>query len=98
MQYNVTLPTTGAIAGTSQTKLYEKLGLQTLKFRRWVRRTCALFKIKTSGLPKYTFELNPQEKLVHNAHSIVYVPTYHCITDLFNISFFSFFNMWMKQA
>ena len=37
IQYNATLAITGAIRGTSQTKLYNELGLESLKFRRWFR-------------------------------------------------------------
>ena len=37
---------TGAIRGTSQTKLYNELGLESLKFRRWFRRFCTFFKKK----------------------------------------------------
>ena len=35
MQYNAALAIKGAIKGTSQTKLYEELGLENLKFRGW---------------------------------------------------------------
>ena len=41
------------IKGTSQTKLYKKLGLESLKFRRWFRRLCTFFKVKTCGKPNY---------------------------------------------
>ena len=34
IQYNAALAITGAIKGTSQTKLYKELGLEPLKFRR----------------------------------------------------------------
>ena len=34
IQYNAALAITGAIKGTSQTKLYKELGLESLKFRR----------------------------------------------------------------
>ena len=34
-QYNVALSITGAIKGTSQSKLYSELGFESMKFRRW---------------------------------------------------------------
>ena len=37
IQYNAALAITGAIKGTSQTKLYKELGLESLKFRGWFR-------------------------------------------------------------
>ena len=38
VQYNAALTVTGAIKGTSQMKLYNGLGLKSLKFRRWFRK------------------------------------------------------------
>ena len=38
-QYNAAFEITGAIRGTSQTKLYNEFGLESLKFRRWMRDT-----------------------------------------------------------
>ena len=35
VQYNATLAITGAIKGTSQQKIYNKLGLESLCLRRW---------------------------------------------------------------
>ena len=50
IQYNAALAITGAIKGTSQSKLYCKLGFESLKFRRWFRKLCTFFKLKTSAL------------------------------------------------
>ena len=38
IQYNAVLDITGAIKGTSQMKLYNELGLESLEFRRWFRK------------------------------------------------------------
>ena len=40
VQYNASLTITGAIRETSQEKLYQKLGLESLWSRRWLRRMC----------------------------------------------------------
>ena len=40
VQYNATLAITGALKGTSQMKLYNELGLESLKSRRWSRKLC----------------------------------------------------------
>ena len=45
IQYDAAQATTGAIRGTSQTKLYNKLGLKSLISRRWFRHFCTLYKI-----------------------------------------------------
>ena len=50
-QDNVALAVTGAIRRTSQTKLYKKLGLESLKFRRWMR-FCMFYKIKPLKIPE----------------------------------------------
>ena len=66
IQYNAALAITGAIKGTSQTKLYKELGLESLKFRRWFRRLCTLFKVKTSGKPEYLLNLIPTGQHSYN--------------------------------
>ena len=53
IQYNATLTITGAITGTSREKLYQELGLQSLKGKRWLRRLCYLHKVLSKKLPTY---------------------------------------------
>ena len=48
VQYNAALAITDAIKGTSQIKIYNEPGIESLKFRRWFRHLCFL-KLK---LPK----------------------------------------------
>ena len=55
VQYNAALAITGAIKGTSQLKIYNELGTESLKFRRRFRRLCVFFKIKTTKIPKYFY-------------------------------------------
>ena len=43
IQHNAALAITGAIKGTSHTKLYKELGLESLGFQRWLRVTLHLF-------------------------------------------------------
>ena len=43
LQYNATLAITGAIRGSSSEKVYEELGLETLKSRRWYRKLSLLY-------------------------------------------------------
>ena len=44
-RYKAALAITGAIQGTSQEKLLEELGLETLKSPKWLRRLCCMYKI-----------------------------------------------------
>ena len=53
VQYNAALAITGAIKGTSQLKIYKELGLESLKFRRWFRRLCFFYKLRSTQTPKY---------------------------------------------
>ena len=45
VQYKAALAITGAIQGSSREKLYQELGLESLKSRRWYRRLCCMYKI-----------------------------------------------------
>ena len=91
VQYKAALAITGAIKGTSRAKLYKELGLETLKFRRWCRRLCMLYKVKTSGLslylPKYIPKGNHPNNTRLNEESL---KIYHCRTDVFKYSFFPY--------
>ena len=65
-QYNAGLAITEAIRGTSQTKSYKELGLESLKFRRYFRTLCTFYKIQHSRLPSYLFILIPQFNHIYN--------------------------------
>ena len=67
VQYNAALAITGAIKGTSQLKLYKGLGFESLKCRRWFRGLCFLYKLRTTQLPKYLYDLIPQESCTKDA-------------------------------
>ena len=43
VQYKTTLAITGAMQGNSRDKLYQELGLESLKSRRWYKRLSCLF-------------------------------------------------------
>ena len=59
IQYNVALKITGTYKNY-QSRFYNELGLESLKFRRWFRKLCAFYKIKTTGVPQYLSDLIPQ--------------------------------------
>ena len=56
IQYNAALAITGAIRGSSREKLYQKLGMESLKQRRWFRKLCSFFKITKNQFPRYLFD------------------------------------------
>ena len=43
IQYNSALAITGAISGTSTEKLFNDLGLENLKKRKWYRKLCGFY-------------------------------------------------------
>ena len=56
IQYNAALAITDAIRGSSKEKLYQELGLESLKQRRWFRKLYYFFKITKTQSPKYLFD------------------------------------------
>ena len=82
-QYNAALAITGAIRGTSKAKVYQELGLESLKSRRWFRRLCYFYKIKNYGLSKYLFKLIPVDTHSYNTRISEDITAYHCTTDTF---------------
>ena len=57
IQYNAALAITGAIRGTSSEKLFQGLGLESLKLRRWLRKLCLFYKVFHKKSPSYLFQL-----------------------------------------
>ena len=53
IQYNTALAIIGPIKGKCKLKIYEVLGLESLKFRRWMHHLCVFYKIKTRDQPEY---------------------------------------------
>ena len=53
VQYNAAVAISGAIKCTSPSKLYKELSLESLEFRRRLRRLCFLHKIISNTLPAY---------------------------------------------
>ena len=88
VQYSAALAITGAIKGTSRSKLYKELGLESLKSRRTFRRLCSFHKILSTGLPTYLFHLIPKSTHDYQTRTSGNIPTYQCRTDTFKHSFF----------
>ena len=96
VQYKAALAITGAIQGTSRDKIYQELGLESLKSRRWYKRLTCMFKIMRNEAPDYLISLIPNSKptiKTRNGH----IPMYHCRTECFKNSFFpSTLTDWFK--
>ena len=57
VQCNVTLTIMGTNRGTSTEKLYQALGFESLKDRRWLMCLCYLYKIASTKQPAYLNDL-----------------------------------------
>ena len=89
IQYQAALAITGAIHGTSQTKLYNELGIDSTKIRQWFRRLCYFFKIKLSGLPQNLNDLIPKPSLSYTTRFSP-LPSFKVRTEVFRNSFFPY--------
>ena len=69
IQYNAALAITGAIRGTSREKLYQKLGLKSLRKRQWHRKLKIFFKIFKGQSPEYRFRLLPRVSKQYNTRT-----------------------------
>ena len=66
-QYKVALAITGAIQGTSREKIYQELGLESLRTRRWYKRLSCMFKIVKEEAPNYLINLIPKIQKIQNS-------------------------------
>ena len=87
-QYNATLAINGAIRRTSKEKLYQELGLESLKDRRWLRRMSYSHKIISTKLPPYLYLLILPIQRSHRYPRCF--QTFRCSTTFFRISFLPF--------
>ena len=87
VQYKAALAITGAIQGTSRDKLYQELGLKSLKSRRCYKRLSCMFKIMEKEAPNYLINLIPKcEQTIRTRSN--HIPCYRCLTDCFKYIFF----------
>ena len=90
IQYNAALAISGAIRGTSKTKLYKELDLEFLKCRRWFRRLCTFYKIITYNIPLYLADLLAKGAHSYNTRKSEDISTFQSRTETFKF----FFSPW----
>ena len=59
IQCNSAIAITGAIRGTFSEKLYQELGLESLRSRRQLKKLCLFYKIYKNKPPPYLYNLIP---------------------------------------
>ena len=56
-------------------KLYNEHGLESLKFRRWMRRRYMFYRTKTLNLPEYLSSLIPSDQHPYNTRKLDFAKT-----------------------
>ena len=88
IQYNAALAITGTIRGTSKVKLYNELGLEYLRSRRWLKRLCLFHKIYHNKSPEYLHNHIPKPHNLFDLRNQHLIPQIFCRTNIFSDSFF----------
>ena len=88
IQYKAALAITGAIKEMPKDKLYNELGLEYLKDRRWMPRLCLFHKIYNLKSPKYLYNLTPSVNCFYDTRNNTNVPSFNCRTEYFKNFFF----------
>ena len=92
---NACLTITGAITETSSEKLYQELGLESLKLRRWFRKLRHFCNILNETSPKMKI---PNLSRVHETRHSNNIPAIHKKHDYFKSTFFtSTLSEWNKH-
>ena len=87
---------TGAIKWPSTEKLYQELGIEHLRSRRWFRKLCLFYKIIKSKSPPYLFNLIPRSSRLHTTRNSEITP-FKVRHNFFKNSFFpSVISEWNK--
>ena len=73
VQYEAALAIIGAVQGTSGNKIYEELGIESLKSRRWYRRLSCMFEIIKEEAQNYLINLIPKcNQTIRKRNSHIY--------------------------
>ena len=85
-QYNVALEITSDIKGTSKERLYNELGVENIKDRRWMQILCLFRKIYNLKSPKYLYNLIPSVIYCYDTRNNTNVTSFKCRTEYFKNS------------
>ena len=90
VQYNACLAITGAIKKSSRERLYQELGLESLRDRRWYRRLVFFYKIVHGISPTYLRCFLPGKQRSYNPERSNQFRNINWNTDYFKNSFFPY--------
>ena len=69
VQHKAALAITGAIKGTPREKIFQELGLESLKSQSCFRRLCCIFKIMKNEAPNYLISLMSKREQTFNTRN-----------------------------
>ena len=76
IQHNACLAITGAIRGMSREKLYQELGLESLRLQRYYRKLYLFYKVFKNEHPQYLFHLIPMTHSSHTSKNVHNIPIF----------------------
>ena len=79
-------------------QLYQELGFETVKERRWFQRLCCFYKILNNQAPAYLYSLLSPPNRYYNTHKYSKIRQIFCKTETFSNSFFASDNKRMEQT
>ena len=88
IQYNACLALTGAIWGTSKEKIYQELGLESLRDRCCCRMFCLFYKVLENENSKYLCSLIPTRRSLYSTRNIHNIPFVNAKHNFFQNYFF----------
>ena len=88
VQYNAALAITGVIGGSSREKLYQELGLESLKSWQWYQKLCLFFNLKKNKQPSYLFDIIPKVLTTWTTRNHKNIPLFNVKHEYFRNSFF----------
>ena len=88
IQYNACLALTGAIRGSSKEKIYQELGFESLRVRRWYKKPFLFYKILNNEHLQHLFNLIPVRPTLYPARNPLNIPLFNANHNIFKNSFF----------
>ena len=88
VQYNAAWAIAGGIRGSSRERLYQELGLESLKSRWWYRKLCLFLKLKKNKHPSYLLDIIPKVLSTRTTRNYNNIPLFNVKHEYFRNSFF----------
>ena len=84
----VCLAIAGVIRSASKEKLYQELGLESLRLRRWYKKLCLFYETFKTQHPEYLFHLIPVRRAPYTTRNVHNLPIFKSKHIFFKNSFF----------